>query len=80
MRPKVRKFKFITPSVSTSWLYSDKPCVPEQFLCKEASETHILILRKKNRTNPCAKMVAGIFVCFHHHHQQNIVNSKIFGM
>lgn len=44
MRLYVRKFKFMTASVSTSWLYLDNPYVPEQFLSKEASETHIFIL------------------------------------
>ena len=31
--------------------------------------------KKKKRTNPCAKIVAMIFVCFNHH-QQNLHSQK----
>lgn len=60
--------------VSTNWLYSNNPYVPEQFVHKEASETHFLYALENTRTNPCAKMAATSFICFNHH-QQNIAHS-----
>ena len=68
----------MTTSVSTSWLYEDNSYVPKQFLYREASETHIFIFQekeKKKKTNPCAKIVGMIFVCFNHH-QQNLHSQK----
>ena len=49
MKLWVRKFKFMTISVSTSWLYVDKSYVLKQFLYKEASETHIFIFQEKEK-------------------------------
>ena len=49
MRLWVRKFKFTTISVSTSWLYVDKSYVLKQLLYKEASETHIFIFQEKEK-------------------------------
>ena len=49
MRLWVRKFKFTTISVSTSWLYVDKSYVLKQFLYKESSETHIFIFQEKEK-------------------------------
>lgn len=62
------------PSVSTNWLYLDNSYVPKQFPYKEASQTLFYTL-ENTRINPCAEMVDTFFVCFNHHHQQNIINS-----
>lgn len=64
------------PSVSTNWLYLDNSYVPEWFLYKESSDSQSLFYTLENTSkNPCAEMIDTIFVCFNHHHQQNIINS-----
>lgn len=69
------------PSGSTSWLYADNPYVPEQFLYKEASETHLFMVWKMPEQTLVLKWQPQFFFCFNHHHQQNICSlSETVGM